>query len=52
MTILEPTENYFHIDNERILLITIKQAITIVQIRYNLFYDRANKINDYFIHRY
>ena len=28
MTILDPTENYFHIDNKRILLITIKQIIT------------------------
>ena len=28
MTILDPTENYFHIENKRILLITIKQVIT------------------------
>ena len=28
MTILDPTENYFHIDNKRILLITTKQVIT------------------------
>ena len=28
MTILDPTENDFHIDNKRILLITIKQIIT------------------------
>ena len=28
MTILDPTENYFHIDNKRISLITIKQVIT------------------------
>ena len=45
----DPTENYFHIDNKRILLITIKQVITNVQIRYNLFtgvqtnYTTANR---------
>ena len=37
MTILDPTENYLHIDNKRILSITIKQVIASVQIRYNLF---------------
>ena len=47
MTILDPTENYFYIDYKRILLITIKQVITSVQIRYNLFYERANKLYDY-----
>ena len=45
MTNLDLTENYFHIDNKRILLITIKQIITSVQIRYNLFYERANKLH-------
>ena len=43
---LDPTENYFHIDNKRILLLTIKQVITSVQIRYNLFYECANKLYD------
>ena len=46
MTILDPMENYFHIDSKRILLITIKQVITSVQIRYNLFYECANKLYD------
>ena len=46
MTILAPTENYFLIDNERILSITIKQVIASVQIRYNLFYECANKLYD------
>ena len=46
MTILEPTENYFHIDNKRILLMMIKQVIASVQIRYNLFYECANKLYD------
>ena len=45
--LVHPTENYFHIDNKRILLITIEQVITSVQIRYNLFYERANKLYDY-----
>ena len=35
-----------HIENERIVLITIKKVITRVQIRYNLFYKRANKLYD------
>ena len=46
MKILDPTEDYFHIDNKRILLITIKQIITSVQIRYNMFYECANKLYD------
>ena len=46
MTILDPTETYFHIDNKRVILITIKQVITSVQIRYNLFYGCANKLYD------
>ena len=46
MMILDPTENYFHIDNKRTLLITIKQVITSVQIRFNLFYEYANKLYD------
>ena len=46
MTILYQTENYFRIDNKRILLITIKQVITILQIRYNLFYECAHKLYD------
>ena len=46
MTILDPTENYFHIDNKRTLLITIKQVITSVQFCYNLFYVCANKLYD------
>ena len=41
-----PNRNYFHIDNKRILLITIEQVIFSVQIRYNLFYERANKLHD------
>ena len=45
-TILDPTENYLHIDNKRILLITIKQVVTSVQIHYNLFYEYANKLYD------
>ena len=46
---LDPTENYFPIDNKRILSITIKKVITSVQIRYNLFtsvqtnYTTANR---------
>ena len=51
MTILDPTENYFHIDNKLILLITIKQVITSVQIRYNLFYECV-KQNKQIIIRY
>ena len=47
MTILDPTGNYFHIDNKRIVLITIKQVITSAQIRYNFFYERANKLYDF-----
>ena len=31
---------------KRNLLITIKQVITSVQIRYNMFYERANKLYD------
>ena len=46
ITILDPMENYFHIDNKRILLVPIKQVITSVQIRYNLFYDCASKLYD------
>ena len=46
MTILDPTENYFHIYNKRSLLVTVKQVIASVQIRYYLFYERANKLYD------
>ena len=46
MTISGPNGKYFPIDNKRILLITIKQIITSVQIRYNLFYGCANKLYD------
>ena len=40
------SENYFYIDNKRILLKTIKQVIASVHIRYNLFYECANELYD------